>query len=248
MRKLILIGGALLATASVTALLAQTVDGLDLEAVRKRSADMQDEAAAFAEQVKDRGDAFREEAASVRAAGTQNMERVAAASLPKGPGGPIDFDEIVSGAAANVGVGTGEAPQLIVFVSLSMPAKALRAIIEDTARAGGVVVFRGFPDNSMRAFIERLGKVVAREDSLANIGIDPRLFRAFDVAAVPTYVAVSSDFDLCAGFSCRTQVPAHDRMVGNVTLEYALTSFAEANGPGARVAAVGLKRLQGTRR
>jgi conjugal transfer pilus assembly protein TrbC len=104
-------------------------------------------------------------------------------------------------------------------------------------------VFRGFPDNSMRAFTERLGRIVAREDDFANIGIDPRLFRAFDVAAVPTYVAVSSDFDLCAGFACRTKVPAHDRMVGNVTLEYALTSFAEANGPGARVAAVGLKRL-----
>src|SRR3546814_5785758 len=76
------------------------------------------------------------------------------------------------------------------------------------------------------------------EDDFANIGIDPRLFRAFDVQAVPTYVAVSSDFDLCAGFSCRTKVPPHDRMIGNVTVEYALSSFAEGNGPGARVAAV----------
>jgi hypothetical protein len=42
-----------------------------------------------------------------------------------------------------------------------------------------------------------------RQDDFANIGIDPRLFRAFDVQAVPTYVAVSSDFDLCAGFSAR---------------------------------------------
>lgn len=243
MRKLILAGGALLAAASVTALLAQTVDGLDLEAVRKRSAEMQDEAVAFVEQVKDRGDAFREDAASVRVGGMQNMERVATADLPKGPAGPIDFDEIVAGAATNIGAGAGEAPQLIVFASLSMPPKALRTLIEDTARVGGVVVFRGFPDNSMRAFTERLGRIVAREDDFANIGIDPRLFRAFDVAAVPTYVAVSSDFDLCAGFACRTKVPAHDRMVGNVTLEYALTSFAEANGPGARVAAVGLKRL-----
>lgn len=246
MRKLILLGSVLIAAASVTALLAQTVDGLDLETIRNRSAEMQADAVTFAEQVKDRGDAFREDAASVRAGGIQNMERVATASLPKGPSGPVDFDEIVSGAAANAGVGAGEAPHLIVFASLSMPQKALRALIEDTARAGGVVVFRGFPDNSMRAFTSQLAKVVAREDDFANIGIDPRLFRAFDVAAVPTYVAVSSDFDLCAGFACRTQVPAYDRMVGNVTLEYALTSFAEANGPGARVAAIGLKRLHRT--
>src|SRR3546814_2264620 len=91
---------------------------------------------------------------------------------------------------------------------------------------------------------QALGKIVDREDDFANIGIDPRLFRAFDVQAVPTYVAVSSDFDLCAGFSCRTKVPPHDRMIGNVTVEYALSSFAEGNGPGARVAAVGLSNLR----
>lgn len=242
MRKLILAGCALLGAASVTALLAQTIDGLDLETVRKRSAEMQEDAAAFAEQVKDRGDAFREDAASVRIRGTQNMERVATADLPKGTAGAIDFDEIVAGAATKTGA--GEAPQLIAFASLSMPPKALRALIEDMAKAGGIVVFRGFPDNSMRAFTARLGKIVVREDDFANIGIDPRLFRAFDVTVVPTYVAVSSDFDLCAGFACRTPVPAHDRMAGNVTLEYALTSFAHADGPGARVAAVGLQRLQ----
>ena len=243
MRKLILVGGGLLAVASVTALLAQTVDGLDLEAVRKRSADMQDDAAAFAEQVKDRGAAFRDEAVSVEAGGTSNMERAATEGLPKGSPGPIDFDEIVAGAAANIGIGSGEAPQLIAFASLSMPPKALRALIEDTARAGGIVVFRGFPNNSMRDFTARIAKIVARDDDFANIGIDPRLFRAFDVTAVPTYVAVSSDFDLCAGFACRTRVPAHDRMVGNVTVDYALTNFAQSGGPGARIAAVGLKRL-----
>src|SRR3546814_19101695 len=102
MRKLILAGGALLAAASVTALLAQTVDGLDLEAVRKRSAEMQDEAVAFVEQVKDRGDAFREDAASVRVGGMQNLERVATADLPTGPAGPMDFDEIVAGVATNI--------------------------------------------------------------------------------------------------------------------------------------------------
>src|SRR3546814_6185308 len=89
---------------------------------------MQDEAVAFVEQVKDRGDAFREDAASVRVGGTQNMERVATADLPKGPAGPIDFDEIVAGAATNIGAGAGEAPPLILLASLSMPPKALRTL------------------------------------------------------------------------------------------------------------------------
>src|SRR3546814_2682584 len=110
--------------------------------------------------------------------------------------------------------------------------------------AGCVVVFRGFSNNSLRAYSQALVKIVERQDDFANFGIDPRLFRTFDVQAVPTYIAVSSDFDLCAGCSCRTQVPPYDRMICNVTVEYALTSFADGNGLGARVAAVGLANLQ----
>jgi conjugal transfer pilus assembly protein TrbC len=85
---------------------------------------------------------------------------------------------------------------------------------------------------------------VVERDQFANIGIDPRLFRAFDVQVVPTYVAVSSDFDLCAGFSCTTKLPPYDRMIGNVTVEYALSTFASGNGPGARIAAVALSNMK----
>lgn len=234
---------ALIATAGVSAILAQTVDELDVEAVKKRAADLQADARAFVDQVKDRGDAFREEAAEARASGMDNMRRVAAADLPRGPDNRIDFDEIVEGAASNAAVPGGDAPQFIVFASLSMPPASLKQLVADTAAAGGVVVFRGFPGNSAKAFVGRLGGIVGRDD-MPNIGIDPRLFRAFDVQAVPTFVTVSSSFDLCAGFSCRTSVPPHDRMEGNVTVDYALGSFADADGPGARIASIALANLQ----
>lgn len=236
---------ALLATAGLSAL-AQTVDGLDVQTVKKRAADLAAEAQAFVDQVKDRGDEFREEATVVRKSGMDNMQRVAATDLPKGPDGKIDFDELVQGAAKNANVPGGDAPQFIVFASLSMPPASLKQLIADTAKAGGVVVFRGFPNNSAKEFVSRLGQVVQKDD-MPNIGIDPRLFRAFNVQAVPTYVAVSSDFDLCAGFSCQTKVPPYDRMTGNVTVEYALSSFADGNGPGARVAAVGLSNMRAQR-
>ena len=235
---------ALLGTAGISALLAQTIDGLDVQAIKKRSADLAADAQAFVDQVKDRGDEFREEAVAIREAGIDNMRQVAAKDLPKGPAGPIDFDEIVQGASKNANAKGGDAPQFIVFASLSMPPQSLKQLIRDTARAGGVVVFRGFPNNSMKEFAGRLGQIVESQDDFTNIGIDPRLFRAFNVQAVPTYVAVSSDFDLCAGFSCQTRVPPYDRMIGNVTVEYALNSFAEGNGPGARVAAVGLSNMR----
>lgn len=234
---------ALLGTACISALLAQTVDGVDVQAIKKRSADLAAEAQAFVDQVKDRGDQFREDAATVREQGMDNMRAVASKDLPKGPAGPVDFDEIVQGAAKNANANGGEAPQFIVFASLSMPEATLRRLVRDTAAAGGVVVFRGFPDNSAKEFVARLSKVVD-QGQLASIGIDPRLFRAFDVQAVPTYVSVSSDFDLCAGFSCATRVPPFDRMTGNVTVEYALSTFAEGNGPGAKIAAVALSNMR----
>ncbi|WP_298092105.1 type-F conjugative transfer system pilin assembly protein TrbC [uncultured Sphingomonas sp.] len=246
MRLLTLGGLALLCTAGLSTLLAQSVDGVDVQSVKKRAADLATEAQAFVEQVKDRGDRFREDAATVQTDGVENMRRVASTDLPKGPAGAVDFDEIVQGAAGNIGANGGEAPQFIVFASLSMPENSLRQLVSDTADAGGVVVFRGFPNNSAKDFVARLSKVVD-QGQLASIGIDPRLFRAFGVQAVPTYVTVSSDFDLCAGFSCQTKLPPYDRMIGNVTVEYALTTFAEGNGPGARIAAVALSNMKRSR-
>lgn len=85
---------------------------------------------------------------------------------------------------------------------------------------------------------------VKRGESLDGVGIDPRLFRAFAVEAVPTYVVASTDFELCDGFACTTAAPPHDRLSGNVTAEFALRTFAEGGGPGARIAAQHLARLE----
>ena len=246
--RLVIWGVTALATAAgVTAVLAQSVEGVDIQAVKARAAAMASDAEIFVEHVKDRGDQFREDAATVRDGGTDNMRRIATAELPAGPTGAVDFDELVQGAAANASTPAGDAPQFIVFASLSMPPQSLKPLVRDTAKAGGIVVFRGFPNNDAKQFAARVAKIVDKRDEFSNVGIDPRLFRAFDVQAVPTYVAVSSDFDLCAGFSCRTVVPPYDRMTGNVSVEYALSSFADGNGPGARIASVALANIRRAR-
>ena len=242
MRRITIVIAALAGVAGIQAI-AQTVDGLDLEAIKRRSAAMQGDAETFADHVRNRGDAFREEAVAIQAKSSDNLASLAKADLPMNGDGAFDFDEIIKGASQNVAGTKGDAPQFIAFASLSMPPAALRQLIADTAKAGGVVVFRGFPNNSMKAFSAMLGKVVTDKDQLANVGIDPRLFRAFDVQAVPTYVAVSSDFDLCSGLGCKTPVPAHDRVTGNVSVRYVLDTFVAARGPGAGVASVALRNL-----
>lgn len=242
MRRLTIVLAAVAGLAGIQAL-AQTVDGLDLEAIKRRAAAMQPDAETFAEHVRKQGDAFREEAVAVQTKANDSLAHLGKADLLMNGDGAFDFDEIIKGASQNVSSTRGDAPQFIAFASLSMPAPALRQLIADTAKAGGVVVFRGFPNNSMKAFSDALGKVVSERDQLANVGIDPRLFRAFDVQAVPTYVAVSSDFDLCSGLNCRTTVPAHDRITGNVSVRYVLDTFVSAHGPGAGVAAVALRNM-----
>lgn len=236
------------ALAAVSAALAQTVaqngDGLDLAAIKARGDEQIKDAQVFVDAVAGRGEAHQAEAEELRDNGLKAASSIDPASLPMGPAGPVDFDEILSGAAANAEVPMGEGPLFVVFASLSMPPASLTALIRDTSRAGGVVVFRGFPQNSTKAFAEGLKRVVTEQGQESHIAIDPRLFRAFDIKAAPTFVVTGRAYELCDGFDCTSAVPDHDRMSGNVTVAYALERFAETRGPGAGVASVALANLR----
>lgn len=224
--------------------LAQTVEGLDIGAIRERAKAQAAEAAALSAEVARRTDAMKGDAETVRAAALEQVRRLDPSKLPRGGPGAVDFDAVVSAAADNLADHRGEAPLFMAFVSLSMPEESLRRVIDDTSRAGGIVVFRGFPQNSARQFVARLGKVVGDQSRFASIGIDPRLFRAFEVEAVPAFVVASTDFDLCDGLACRTVAPPHDRIVGNVTVDHALDAIVESRGPGALVARTALVNLR----
>jgi len=243
MKKFLLSALAIASIGTGCAVLAQTVEGLDLDAIRARSAKSEQDATALVNEVERRGDAFRKDAQTVQAVALEQMRTIDKANLPRGPAGAVDFDEMIQAASANLKEAQGTAPQFMVFVSTSMPEQALKRIIADTSAAGGVVVFRGFPGNSGKAFIAALSKVAEKDQQFASIGIDPRLFRAFDVTAVPTMVVSSSDFTPCDGLTCKTTPPPFDRIEGNVTVRYALETFAGENGPGALVARTALANL-----
>lgn len=240
MKRPLIIAAALTTLCGSAIAIAQVVDGLDLKAVQARGDAAAAEVKAFADMVKNRGDAMRTEAQDTDAAGRANLERVAA-NTNGDPSAVVDLDGMLRDA--NFKSDAGQAPQLIVFVSLSMPPESLKPLLRDVSKAGGIAVFQGFPGNSVKAFSQGLAKVIENQDEMHALGVDPRLFRAFNVTSVPQIVAVSSDFDLCDGFHCTTQLPPHDRMMGNVTLRYALETFAQGHGPGAPVAAHALQAL-----
>lgn len=233
-----------LALTAVSAALAQTIDGIDPKAVKDRAAEATADAQTLVDAVAGKGEAHRGEAESLRDKGLAAVASLDPASLPKGPDGAVDFDELLSGAAANTRAPMGEGPMFMVFASLSMPQASLSRLIADTSHAGGVVVFRGFPGGSTKVFAEGLKRVVTDEGQEAHIAIDPRLFRAFRVTAAPTFVVTGRSYELCDGFDCTSAVPDHDRMSGNVTVDYVLERFAESRGPSAGVARVALANLR----
>jgi conjugal transfer pilus assembly protein TrbC len=241
-----LASAALFAAAS-----AQEADpGLDIERIRARSAEATTEAETLAAQALKRAEALADDARAVATDGMENGRRYAdeaARNLPakSDPDEAFDFDQLVADTSEMTGEAFGERPRLIAFASTSMPKTALHGLIADVSRAGGVVVFRGFPGGSAAGFTQVLGELARDSDALANVGIDPRLFRAFKIEAVPTFVVATSDFELCDGFDCTSQVPPHDRMAGNVSAAHVLETFAGGNGPGALIAAQHLKRLEG---
>lgn len=239
---------ALAGAAAFAGAAAQTADpDLDLEAIRARAAEQAGEADALAARARARAEQVAEQARTSAADAQTHGRRFAgeaARNARPDPAQTFDFDRMVADAGTMESESMGEAPRFIAFASLSMPPAALRAMIDDVTRAGGVIVLRGLPQNSAKVLTAALSKVVRPGEDLASVGIDPRLFRAFGIEAVPTYVVAGSDFDLCDGFDCVSAVPPHDRMSGNVSAAYALETFASGGGPGALIAAQHLARLE----
>lgn len=228
----------------MTAVFAQSTDGFDPQAIEARADQFREDAQALFDYATTNTETHREEAQTVVDQGQKAIEGLDVSDIAGGQG-PFDFDEMVAGAKAGMANPEG-APLFIAFASLSMPEEALSKMIEDTTKAGGVVVFRGFSAGNPQAFVQGIRNVVDQTGA-SNVAIDPRLFRSFGIDRVPTYVALSSDFEPCDQLDCVTAPPPHDRIAGNVSISYVLETFANANGPGAPVSRVALRNLKGGR-
>ncbi|MBA4044003.1 MAG: type-F conjugative transfer system pilin assembly protein TrbC [Erythrobacter sp.] len=245
----ILVWMGLTAASALAGAAAQTIEPeLDLAAIRAKAQSGAGEAEALSAAVRTRAKAVLEQADTTALQARAHGEEYAQAvptPAPQ-PSDPIfDFDQMVAAAGTAAKGDLGEAPRFIAFASLSMPPQALRDMITRVNTAGGVVALRGFPAGSAKVLTEALRKVALDQEQMGSVGIDPRLFRAFNVTAVPTYVVASTDFDLCDGFDCQTQVPPHDRLSGNVTADFALETIARGGGPAARMASQYLAKLKG---
>ena len=89
--------------------------------------------------------------------------------------------------------------KLFYFFSFSMPPATLRAVAEETAAAGGIMVLRGLAGGDLRETVLLISGVVGKTG--AQIWIEPSLFECLGVAAVPQLALVSgfSEGEDCGG-------------------------------------------------
>src|SRR3546814_15047634 len=80
-----------------------------------------------------------------------------------------------------------QSPRFIAFASLSMPPEALKALVRDIGRAGGVTVLRGFPAGDSAKFKSTLAAIWHGADAPQALGRDPRLFRVFGIGSPPKF-------------------------------------------------------------
>ena len=138
---------------------------------------------------------------------------------------------------------TPQGPEIIVFMSLSVPAASWREWSVEAARIGAPLVLRGVAPGGLRVTVKRVGAHLAEG---AGAAIDPRLFRLFGIDAVPAVAVVPGGVPPCTTRGCSADpAPPHDVIGGNIGLDAALAAIALEGGPGRETARRHLAELRG---
>ena len=131
-----------------------------------------------------------------------------------------DYNQLTKNAKAKLGNN-----RLLVFISSSMPKKSIINLMTQAAPLGAVFVVRGLINgsyvNTYKYFYALKG------NNQVGIMINPTLFKALDVAVVPTYALYQSEQDLLS--SACNLTPKYTKISGEVTVHYALEQLSLSN-------------------
>ena len=235
------------AAAFAAASAQESLPELDLAEIRARANEHSADAEALATSVRTKADALAEDARAAQQTAHANRGAYAETAQATAATGPLDLDGMIRAQADAEVAAMGDTPRFIAFASLGMPERSLKTLVRDVSRAGGVTVLRGFPQGDSTRFKKRIAAIWSDGHEAGALGIDPRLFRAFDIEVAPSFVMIASDFAPCDGFDCSDILPPHDRIAGNISVSEVLDTFASGGGPGAQLAALHLRRLEGER-
>lgn len=113
-------------------------------------------------------------------------------------------------------------PQLLIFVSLSMPEQSLKLWAEQAEKIKGKLLLKGFVDDSLQATIDETLRIF--KEPKADFLVHPEAFEKFNIDKVPAVVIASPDD--CLEDDC--PAPAFDVVYGDNSLEDALNKIASS--------------------
>ena len=132
--------------------------------------------------------------------------------------------------------------EILIFMSLAVPAASWRQWARDSAATGAPLVLRGVGEGGLPGTAKRIGERLGGAE--AGVAIDPRLFRLFAVTRVPAVVAVPGGVPPCRSRGCAEDpAPPHDRVTGNIGLVAALEAIAGEGDAGRGAAKAFLERM-----
>ena len=110
-------------------------------------------------------------------------------------------------------------PQVLIFVSLSMPEQSLKLWAEQADKIKAKLLLRGFVDDSLQATIDETLRIF--KEPKADFLVHPEAFEKFNIDKVPAVVIANPDN--CLEDDCPT--PAFDVVYGDTSLEDALNKI-----------------------
>ena len=103
------------------------------------------------------------------------------------------------------------APEILIFVSFSMPNIAIRELNENAQKHNAKLILRGLHEKS---FKKTSKKILEIDKNGVQIDIDPELFKRYKIEKVPVFVLVKNDKEV-------------SRLSGNVSLDYAKSKLVK---------------------
>ncbi len=171
-------------------------------------------------------------------------------ALPRPASSPaVDLEALAKGYAASTDPmhavpAMSSGPELLIFVSFSMPPATLQRLVDQAAKTHASLVLRGFVNGSLGDTVARVQALIGKRQ--VAFQIDPQAFDRFSVSHTPTFVLVrdGSQAQPCSAGRCLPS-DAFAATAGDVSLDYAL-EFIERGAPRFAAQAHGyLQKLRG---
>jgi len=118
-------------------------------------------------------------------------------------------------------------PEMMIFVSFSMPRGSLLRIVEQSERTGARLIFRGFYGDKMTDMAAHIGALLGKHRVEAVI--HPPAFTQFKVNQVPALVLAQPDAGDQLDSGC-AQPERYVKVTGDVSQDYAL-EYIERTSP-----------------